>query len=158
MQPLQLYKIATWTLLVLNISILSFFFLTKPPGPRPGPGHLGQRVIKTLQLDQEQGVSFQKSAHQHGAQMEVLNEEQRSLLLPYFQSIIDTTQQINKEAILQQVQVLERNKIEFTYQHFEEIKALLKPDQNPNFDRFMNIVLEQILFNSQKSLPPPKEK
>ena len=59
-----------------------------------------------------------KSARQHGQKMEAINQQQRNLLKPYFQSIIDTTMITDPTTTLLQVQELERDKIESTLPAF----------------------------------------
>lgn len=155
MKQLQFYKYAIWFLVLLNLSIIAFFFFTgKPPHHRGGFN--GKKTIELLNLDREQHLQFTASAKTHQEEMVKLDEQQQQLLKPYFESIVDPTKVTNQDAILRQVEMLERKKIERTYQHLNEVKLMLRPDQQVNFKQFMNQILKRILRQTKKNQHPPK--
>lgn len=164
MTSIKFYKYAAGLLVLLNLSLIGFFLLTrpKPPGflPPPHPGqhkHFQNRAVDILRLDREQHHAFLASADQHRQQMRTLNQQQRDLLKPYFYSLVDTEQALDKERILEETQLLDRKKIEATYEHFDKIKSILREDQKPDFEAFMNQAIGRILLNTKKDLPPPKD-
>lgn len=158
MRKEQLYQYTTWGLLVLNLSMISFFFLTKPsPHPRKGDLEFTKRAIEILKLEESQQAVFLESAKKHNQQMEAVNNQQRDLLKPYFQSLIDPESPSGTDSLLRQVELLERKKIELTYQHFNDVKSNLKEDQKAGFEKFMKRALDIILLNQQKRPPPPKD-
>ena len=85
-----------------------------------------------------------------------IGARQRTLVSPFFDGLIDkpTT---SKDSLLQEIQRLEKEKIQLTYKHFEEIKAMLKPEQLASFEPFMKTILKEIL-NPSKNSPPPRGK
>ena len=100
MKQLQLFKYATLGLILLNIGIILFFFLTKPKPPRPmpeGPNNhaMDRRAIDLLGLDENQVVAFRDLARAHSREMRTINEEQRQLLEPYFVAVMDSTAEIS---------------------------------------------------------------
>ncbi len=156
MKQLQFYKYAALVLLLLNLSMIAFFFLTKPKPPHQGDG-FQKRGPNIMNMDEKQHDLFLQSAKQHGQHMKAINKQQQDLLKPYFYSLIDSTKNTNPNATLNEVQDLERQKIESTYQHFQEVKSILKPEQQADFELFMNDVIERILMETKKNPPPPKE-
>ena len=155
MKQLQFYKYAIGGLLVLNLSMIAFFVLTAPP-PK-GPRESGKKAIDILKMDEEQNDFFLQSAQQHVRQMDDFAKQQRILLKLYFSSLIDSENPINSDSLLHQVQLLERKKIESTYQHFEDMKVMLKPEQQVHFEGFIEHALEFILLDKKKQLPPTRK-
>jgi hypothetical protein len=158
MKQIQFFKYTTLLLLLLNIGIVTFFFLARPKPPgngQPAPFH--DRAVDLLKLDKGQHQAFLRSAEQHSRQMKAINDGQRNLLRPYFNSLVDPSMRVNADSLLQQVQLFERQKVEATYQHFKAVKELLKDDQQDHFEQFMNKALERLLLSSAPARPrPPK--
>ena len=153
MKKLTLYKYTTGGLLLLNIAIIAFFVLMKPPHPRHGKkGQFRNEAIRILQLDKNQADIFKKSAHKHHKMMVSIGNQQKALLLPYFKTIIDTTgkSQIIYDALDQNLR-LENKKVEKTYSHFEEIKGILNTNQQANFEVFMTEALDRVLLKNKKN-------
>jgi len=157
MKEVQFYKYAAGALLLLNLTILAFFLLNAPPPPRQ-PGDKAQnflsRATEILQLDKEQRISFEQFAKKHKQQMDSLAREQNALLKPYFQSIVAPSEHTSSPAILDQVLLLEQEKISTTLHHFQDIKSMLNEDQQVDFEHFMNQALELILLKSGQGNRP----
>ena len=153
MKQLQFYKYAAIGLLFLNIAMLVFFFLTKPKHP-PMDG-LKKDAKAILKMDDAQNEVFLKSVKEHQKKMEAFSQQQKKLLKPYFNNLIDSNE-IHEE-VLEQVEQLERKKIESIYQHFQEIKSILRADQLSGFKEFMNHATKRILQNPRKKPHPPRE-
>ena len=161
MKQLQFFKYATIGLLLLNIGIILFFFLTKPepPGPMPGkPGNhaMDHRVVNLLNLNDDQAKVFRGLAKAHSQEMREINEAQRQALQPYFANVVHPDPEGETDAQLEDILQMERRKIEITYQHFEDVKAILEPSQLPHYDRFVNESLKMILGSGGKNPPPPR--
>lgn len=156
MNQLKFYKYATGILLIFNLAMLSFFFITKPKGPIRH-GDVKERAKDFLKLDEEQHAAFLTSANKHKASMNQIDEEQSELLKGYFNSLVVSSETIDKAAVLEKVKTLEGQKIASTYEHFEEIKTILKPEQQPNFEQFMKDILSFRLMVKKKNAPPPKD-
>lgn len=155
MKQLQFYKYATWILLFLNLSMIAFFFLTPPPSHRGAEGRKG--ALDIMKLDEQQDELFLQLAQQHMQQMDDFDNQQRNLLKPYFNSLIDKSKTINSDVLLNQVQLLGRKKIESTYQHFQDVKSILRPDQHIDFEEFVEHTMEKILLEKKQKSPPFKE-
>ena len=158
MKNIQFYKYATIGLLVLNLSMIAFFFFTKPkPLHSKNRQDLSKTTIDILNLDQQQNTKFLQSAKEHQQQMKRIDSQQIKLLEPYFTNLLDSKNDVNSDTLLQQIQQLERNKIELTYQHFEEVKLMLNEEQKDDFELFITHALQMILSQKKKYHPPPKE-
>jgi hypothetical protein len=161
MKQLQFYKYATWFMVILNISMIAFFFLTRPPHQGLPSGEGGgppfkNKAIDILKLDESQHAIFLKSVQAHRDLIQKTDKKQRDLLKPYFHQLIDPEQVVDVDSTLHKIQQLERNKIESTYQHFQEIKSILTPDQQADFEVFMKDALKMILMETEKKPPPPR--
>jgi len=152
MKQLQFYKYAAIGLLLLNIAMMTFFFLVKSKHAHGRGLEKGAKAI--LQLDDTQNDAFLKLVKKHRQKMNAFNEDQKELLKPYFDSLVDSTG--SQKEVLDKVEKLERQKIESIYQHFQEIKSILRPEQLSNFEEFMNHAIKRILPGSGKKPPPPK--
>lgn len=151
MQSTQFYKYATCIMVLLNLTILGFLFFRNPHGRK------GSRAIDTLKLDRQQHAAFLISAKQHETLMKGLMEKQQVLLKPYFQQLINADGKVDEIQLLVTMHQLESQKIQSTYQHFKEVKAVLKEEQIADFELFMNRMLKKILLEKEKSPHPPKE-
>lgn len=158
MNQLKFYKYAALGLLGLNLTMIAFFILTKPKQhPKPKGGDVPEVVIEILKLDEEQRAAFLVSAKHHGETMGEITQQQKSILEPYFHKLIDSNKDLNSDSLLTQYQNLERQKIELTHQHFQDVKSMLKEDQYANFEVFMNSVLKSVLSEKKKNPHPPKD-
>lgn len=153
MKQLPFYKYATWGLLVLNLSMVAFFFLTASPAQGVETG--GKKAVDILKLDQQQHESFLLLVRQHIQLMDDFSNQQRKLLQPYFNSLIDLNKTNDFDSLLNQVQLLERKKIESVYQHFQDVKSILKPTQQENFAAFIDHAVKRILIEQNNQPPEP---
>lgn len=142
----------------LNIAVLAFFLLAKPPR-RPQPTFKNNRseVIEMLHLNNQQAIQLNKLADVHKQKMQEISEHQAKLLLPYFESLVSASQVIEKDSLFKEYQQSEREKIELTYQHLQEIKSLLEEDQLPDFKEFMTKTTNRLLLGNKKNPPPPQD-
>ena len=153
MNQLQLYKYATGAMVLLNIAMVLFFFLTKPDPPRgDGARNFRSKAIEILQLDTNQRATFVQLAEQHNQQMEAISEQQRVRLKPYFGSLVDAVS--DTTALIQEVAQLEREKVEVTYQHFQEVRSILTEEQLPYFAQFVSQALDILLLDTKEPRPP----
>lgn len=154
MKQLQFYKYATVLLFLLNLSMITFFLMTRPRHLPPPGGQKGP-PIEVMNLDEKQHANFQIYVEQHRNQMSKLDDQQRSLLQPYFNSLVDPNSTINTDNSIRQIAQLEQRKIESTYKHFQDVKSILRPEQEKDFRVFMHSALNMI-FVEKKPPPPPR--
>ncbi len=144
MTQLKVYQFATLGLLLLNLVLLAVIALAPARA-----GLTPQQAVQSLHLDDEQRDRFMTYARTHQAEMQSLNAQQRELLEAYFRQLTTPTAE-QPGPPPPAVQNLERKKITSTYQHFLEVKALLRPEQEAQFPDFVDAVLEQILFAPER--------
>ncbi len=158
MDQLKFYKYATSGLLLLNVAIIAFFFLTRPKHPRPRPAeNFSEEVKEILNLTEQQTQTFATLAREHSEAMRSINDQQQRLVLPYFERLTDSSITLTRDSVLSEIQQLERQKVEVTYRHLEDLKGLLNKDQLPHFKVFMQRFTHRVLGGDKKSPPLPKE-
>ena len=146
MNQKRVHELIILCLVGLNI-VMIVFFLTKKPNVAEKPKHRSIRseIIDILRLNNEQIIDFHDLADSHKHQMREIEVKQARLLMPYFERLIDSSVQIDKDQLLSRLQKLERRKVELTYEHFKDIKELLKKDQMHDFEFFMKKVSKVLI-------------
>ncbi len=155
MKEVKFYKSATLILIVLNLVIVACFIFgrPKPPGPGQHPP-FAHRATELMKLDETQLAQFEELVKIHREDMESLNGLQKELLDSYFKNIYDAKNAPSNDYQLKKLQTIEGQKVESTYRHFEEIKALLQPEQLDGFEQFMRGAMNQILTGKQRNQGP----
>jgi len=149
MKDTQLYKYTTWFLLAINIGFLVFLFFSMRPPPDRLEG-LSKHMIQVLQLENEQLPTFTTSVEKHKQQVSDISIQQKQVLRKYFETLIGVP--ADQEALLQQIQELERQKVKNTYQHFQEVKNMLTAGQLPSYKKFMGEAMDKMLPLKTKPL------
>ena len=158
MKKEKFYQYIIFCLIGLNVIILAFFLLTKSSiKHQPPSNNFRAEVIKTFDFDSRQASVFKGLAKEHKQKMNEINFKQSKLLAAYFKTLTSISDSIDKEEILNEIELLEREKIEFTYNHFEEIKKIITRKQLPEFERFMRRVTDKLLSGQKNNPPPPKD-
>lgn len=151
MKSTQFFKYTTWVMLVLNLGLISLFFFRHLSAPN------NLRAIATLKLDEQQHELFLASAKRHSVIIEDIAAQQKNLLRPYFKQLVNQDLIKDDKELLRKMQLLESRKITSTYQHFSEIKDILREDQLSDFEGFMDRMLSKILVGNEKNRPRPKD-
>ena len=144
MNKIQFYKYSSIALLIINLAIISFFFFGRPKHKKHRPKKV--RATEIMNLDKGQNEKFFKLADTHMTEMKALEKSQRELLATYFENIMQRSDNTkNQDSLLQKVQIIEKEKVKSTYQHFEDIKSILRPEQLDDFKKFVEQALGRIL-------------
>lgn len=153
MDKLKFYRYAATGLLVLNLAILAFFFLYRPMvgGPMGPP----QATHGELKFDEEQLKAFHGLVEIHQVEMQRINRQQKELLADYFNTLSES-QSDSLVVVPKGYSSLEEEKINGTYEHFLQVKALLRPEQQQDFPAFVDRTLKNILGQGRKQ--PPKRR
>jgi len=154
MKPIQFYKGAFFVMLLLNITNLLFIaFGPHHPPPnhtRTHPHAFLQQAIQMLGLDAEQEILFKESAQKHSSSTKAIEEQQEKVGQEYFHTLLETNDEV-EDSLVHQLQQLEKDKIVITYEHFEEVKTLLNPNQQANFSKFLDKALQILIIHSDKN-------
>jgi len=143
MTKLKFYQFAAVGLLLLNLVMLGFFFL-RPAGPVGDPLKLAREALR---LDTDQQERFTELAMAHSAEMRNINARQSAILAAHFGQLTDLSTS-SPTPLPAEHGELERRKVEITYAHFEEVRSLLRPEQESLFPGFVEDVLRRVLGNS----------
>lgn len=150
-----LYKWSTIFLLLINLGVLSFFFITKPSLPKKD--NLRLLAKKEMNLSIEQEKLFLQSADKHKEQMLLLEDQQNKFWREYFYNLKINSLIKHKDSVITELQNIEKQKVVITSQHLEEVKSCLNPNQYDGFSRFLDRLLEKIVKKEKNNPPPPKD-
>ncbi|WP_020566660.1 hypothetical protein [Neolewinella persica] len=153
MDKLTFYRYTTIGLLVLNLAILVFFFLYRPlmGGAPDGPPSLA-----ILEMDKNQNDAFQGLVEKHRVVMRTANDRQKELLTEYFSQLAKPEGPVTG-AFPEKYCEYEQEKIVGTYEHFLQVRELLRPEQQANFPIFIDQSLDQILGKQDKRRRRPQD-
>ena len=152
MNKLKIYQWATWSMLLLNLTMICFFMLTKPK--HPNNKNFNNAVKQEMGLNEEQEKLFLVSADKHREQMAIISDRQQVLWQSYFTTLSSSYTLIKNDSTISELQNLETQKIAVTTTHFKEIKSFLMPAQYKGFSVFQQRLLERN-FKKDKNMPPP---
>ena len=152
MNKLKIYQWATWSMLLLNLTMICFFMLTKPK--HRNNKNFNNAVKQEMGLNEEQEKLFLVSADKHREQMAIISDRQQVLWQSYFKMLSSSGTLIKNDSIISELQNLETQKIAVTTTHFKEIKSFLMPAQYRGFSVFQQRLLERN-FKKDKNMPPP---
>jgi hypothetical protein len=151
MNQLQFFKGGFSIALLLNIILLAFIFFR--PAKHSKSHHFLHEVVHELQLDESQKAQFLASAKTHHELIEANNTKQKALISAYFNFLTKANNHIPQDSLLQELSLLKEEKIQFTYQHFAELKQSLRVDQQKNFPKVLHKALGILLENKSRKKP-----
>ena len=160
MKPLTFFKYTTIGLILLNIVVLGFFVLRESQGPPRPPRprtDFQQDAIIMLGLTNEQEAAFSNLAEEHEQQIRKLNREQETLIIPLFESVMDPSIELDSLVVLEQFDQIQRQKLVLTRNHLLEIKDLLNEEQLPDFEIFVDRVMERTISKGRKRPARPQD-
>lgn len=157
----RLYIAGLITMLLMN-GVLIFLLLQKPMGPpkrsASGPNKLGnvkELIHKQLEFDDNQIRQFEVLAKEHFEGLRAVSRKQKDVARRYFSQLKESeTDTALTQSLLDELQLIESEKLILTFSHFEDIKALCTPEQLSRFDSIVDEMMV-ILLNDQRNMPPP---
>lgn len=164
MSKTKLLSIAVIGLLVINIAIVGFLLLKKPPIRPEGRPPMGQDgrppmqdegpkkiIAERLHLDKEQVAAFEKLIIAHQGSVNALDDSMRNAKNDLYLSLQSETF-AGKDSLVNLLGALQK-KIELIhYEHFADIKKICKPDQLGDFEKLTNELSG--FFSADKNNPP----
>lgn len=144
-----------WILIILLIVVngATLFFLIS--GRRPEPGNRFDRTItEVLQLSEDQTRQFNVMKKAHHQEMIRVDREMRSTYETYFYLLSDTGNIPEKDSLENVLGKKQKEKIQITYQHFNDLKSICTPEQKEKFNELIPLLMHVI--NPQKNLLPPR--
>lgn len=152
----HIYKIGLLAMLIVNVTLLFLMFSRSKPPMEGGKGLMG-KISNKLNLDKEQETTFFKLAKKHRREMEKIEKEQKQLIKNYFNFLHTSEVNLNeKSRITEELKSLEAQKLEVTFQHFEELKSLCDDTQKAQFKTIINEIINVLTDEGKKFPPPPR--
>lgn len=146
-----------WTsiiiLFLLNAGTL-FFILNRPPHPgylrNAGNREFDESVINTLQLNPDQIAQFNRMKREHHQQMLQLDDATRVPFEQYFGLLAASAdQQYVKDSLEKIIAGLYIKRMQVTYRHFTDLKAICTPEQQQKFNLLVPS-LTQVMSTGEK--------
>ena len=120
----------------------------------PPPKDIKSELAEILNLDDQQVIAFENLADEHNKQLLSIKSKQRDLIVPYFDSLIDSTLVIDEDSTFTRYQKLEREKLNVTYDHLLAIQDLLHQNQMKNYQEFIRVFKDKVLIKKSPRRPP----
>ena len=146
----KFYKYAAIGLLLLNVTLIAAFFITKPKG-RPGDNNR-LNIEEHFKMDKAQHDLFLKNLELHIEQSNEIRKKQLKILKPYLYSVGEIQLAEERTVFVDLMKDLEAKKLESMYEHLNGLKSILNEDQMPLFDLFLKRRLEE-MTNKNKKMP-----
>ena len=144
-------------LLLINIAIVGFLLLRKPPRsahgkPRVEFGGPKEIIIERLDFDAQQTAAYEQLITAHRTSIKILEDSIGLLKNNLYQTLQNETSSA-KDVFINQLGDLQM-KIELVhYNHFLAIKQLCNPDQLNKFNK-LTIELAHFFANRKDAAPP----
>jgi protein CpxP len=154
------YLLAVVVLLILNGFLLFLLGQESPQhrSPRSHQNGLMKRISNTLALTVEQEQRYAHMARHHHQRMMEIDKEQKALITSYFQLLhAFSTDSTAIVTLLEKIKTKEGEKVQFTYRHFEELKALCNKEQQAHFEEITNEIVAVLLGSKKKRPLPPRD-
>jgi periplasmic protein CpxP/Spy len=142
MSKLKLLSIAVIGLLLINVAVVGFFILKRPPAPpfgRPPLAGEGPKkvIIERLDFDAAQIAAYEKLITAHQNSIKGFEDSIRLLKNQLYQTLtIDNF--YGRDSLINQLGSLEMSIEQTNYEHFTAIKKLCNPDQLDKFNKLTN--------------------
>ncbi len=149
MKKESFYKVLILLLLLINLGIIAFLWFNHPHHPGPPD----KMIIERLKLDPGQQAKFDVLKHEHHEQIVQIDEQSANLHRHLFDLLksepVDTA---SKNTLMLKIKENESKKETVTFEHFQKLRGILRPDQKPLFDDLIQELSHQLMH--QPDGPP----
>jgi len=156
MSKIKILTIAVIGLLIMNLAVIGFLFLRKPPMREPSHIPPEDRpkmiIIERLHFDKDQVSQYEQLISQHRNMIRKLEEGIRNTKNSLYSTLAEGSV-LNKDSLENKLGDFQKQIEETHYSHFADIKKLCKPDQ-VNYFNDLTVDLARF-FAPGKNLPPP---
>ncbi len=133
MSKLKLLSIGVIGLLVINMGIVAFLFMKKPPHPPEGRHPKAQEgpknmIIERLHFDKEQVEQYEKLIDDHQSSIRTTDDSIRMVKNELYQTL-NNERFTGKDSLLARLNILQKQIEGIHYDHFSQLKKLCKPGQ-----------------------------
>ena len=160
MSKLRLLSIGVIGLLVINIAVVVFLLMKKPPHPageRAGMTQDGPKniIIERLHFDKEQIEQYEKLIDEHQSSIKTTRDSIRMTKNDLYQTL-NNESFAGKDSLLTRLSVLQKQIELIHYNHFAQLKKLCKPGQLNAFNDLTKD-LARFFAPQKKGSPPPQD-
>jgi periplasmic protein CpxP/Spy len=158
MSKIKLLTIAVIGLLAVNIGIVGFLAMRKPPMPQeggPGVKKEGPKktIIERLHFDKEQVAAYETIIIEHQKSVKGLKDSISNTKNNLYQSL-KTETFAGKDSLIAILSDLQKRIESVHYDHFIQIKKICRPEQIEAFNKLTN-ELAFYFTTEKKSAPQP---
>ncbi len=161
MSKLKLLTIAVIGLLIINLCVVAFLLLRKPPHRPDGKPPMTQTgpkkiIIERLHFDREQSAQYEGLIEKHQAVIKSLNDSIKIAKNDLYSSLTNENF-TGKDSLIVSLGLLQR-KVEMThYDHFASIRNLCKPEQIEDFKKLTKELARFFAPGRKDGPSPPKD-
>jgi len=152
MKKESFYKVLILLLLLIDLGIIAFLWLHHPHYPGPPD----KMIIERLKLDADQQSKFDVLKHEHHEQIVGIDEQSADLHRQLFDLLksepVDTA---SKNLLLMKIKENDSKKEVVTFEHFQKLLGILRPDQKPLFDDLIQELSRQLMHQPDG---PPRDR
>jgi periplasmic protein CpxP/Spy len=158
MSKIKLLTIAVIGLLAINIAVLGFLLLRKPPMPPNGMPQVEKKggpkeiIIEKLHFDKEQVIAYEAIIVAHRESIKGLKDSISDTKNNLYQSLKSEIF-AGKDSLINLLGVLQKRIELVHYDHFAQIKKLCKPQQMEDFKKLTSELA--LYFTTEKKTTPP---
>lgn len=133
MEKLDFYKIVIAVLLLLNLGTLGFLWYNRPP--RPGQEGPFRFLVQTTGMDESQQKAYAELRDRHHQKMMDFRQRNGQIRDKLYALLgADTSKNAEIAMLTDSIASLRREEEQLTFQHFQAVRALCRPDQQTKFD------------------------
>ena len=159
MSKLKLVSVAAIVLLLINLCMVGFLFLGRPPRGQGGPSPFEQgpknKIIDLLHFDKAQVEKYEELIKQHRTSVRLLDERIREAKSNLYQAL-NEKESGAKDSLVNLLGELQKQIENVHYNHFLEIKRLCKTNQLAYFNDLSGNLVD--FFNPEKQGHTPPKK
>jgi hypothetical protein len=169
MSKIKLLTIAVIGLLLINMGIVGYLLMKKPPMPPGGRPPMGQHdgpppmrengpkkiIAERLHFGKDQEAAYDKLIKEHQAAVKAYDDSIMKAKNNLYQSLQSETF-AGKDSLVNRLGALQKQVELIHYEHFTAIKNLCRPDQLENFNKLTN-ELSRFFAPGKKDGPPPRD-
>ena len=141
-------------MLVLNVGLTVFLLSERGEKERQRPPHKGPRneIIEELDFDASQTTAYDALIESHRSSIRQYDQEMMRLKRDLYSSLASDAQPVNQDSLKHEINAVQLQVEQVHYAHFQDIKALCRPDQEVKFNHLADRLAA--LFAPPK---PPKK-
>lgn len=158
MRSIKILSVFTIVLMLMNVALVFVILNNKDDHRPPHPPRAGFKfeVINAIGFDEKQAEAYDELTQQHHIAMVKLEEARGEQLALRFSSL-SGNDSLDEEAILRELESLERQRVEITYSHFEDVRALCRPDQIEAYNLIVKRAVQALLSPEANRRPPMRK-